>query len=173
MSRGPRSGSASDENWVDVHEELISEASDSQPSSCDTSPKSHVSVKERARSFENLLNPTETDTMGLTEDLKRLKGSRVGFKGRITRILTAFDKAKAESTLDRSTFEVLHEELKGYLDKYNNVDSEVQALFDHYNVNEKQSDRKKDTEDSLEYLDNIRNKLIAFKKQVVASEQPQ
>ena len=52
MSRGPRSGYASDENWVDVHEDLISESSDSQPSSCDTSPKSHISVKERAKSFE-------------------------------------------------------------------------------------------------------------------------
>ena len=56
MPRGPRS---SDEDWDDAHEELISEASDSQPSSCDTSPKSFVSVKERARSFENLLNPIE------------------------------------------------------------------------------------------------------------------
>ena len=175
MSRGPRSGYASDENWVDVHEDLISESSDSQSSSCDTSPKSHISVKERARSFENLLNSTETetDTMGFAEDLKKLKGSRAGFKGRITRILNAFEKAKTELTLDRSTYEVLHEELKGYLDKYNNVDNEVQALYDHFSVAEDQSDRKKDTDDSLEYLDNIRDRLIAYKKQVVASEQPQ
>ena len=66
----------------------------------------------------------------------------------------------------------MHEELKGYLDKYNNVDSEVQSVYDQYNVDEKQAERKKDTEDSLEYLDNIRDKLIAFKRQVAASEQP-
>ena len=172
MPRGPRSGSPSDENWVDVHEELISEASDSQPSSCDTSPKSFVSVKERARSFENLLNPIETVTMGVTEDLKKPKGSRAAFKGRITRIMNAFEKAKTETTLDRSTFEVLHEELKGYLDKYNKVDSEVQAVYDQYNVDENNPERKKDTEESLEYLDSIRDKLIAFKRQVAANEQP-
>ena len=173
MSKSSSSGSVSDENWVEVHEELISEASDSQPSSCDTSPRSHISVKDRARSFEQLLNLTENDTMGLTEDLKKLKRSRAGFKGRITRILNTFDKAKNDSTLDRSTFEVLHEELKGYLDKYNSADSEVQAAYDQCNVDENQPDRKKDTEESLEYLDDVRNKLIAFKKQVVASEQPQ
>ena len=137
MPRGPRSSSPSDEDWVDVHEELISEASDSQPSSCDTSPKSFASVKEIARSFENLLNPIETVTMGLTEDLKKQKGSRAAFKGRITRIMTAFEKAKTDATLDRSTFEVLHEELKGYLDKYNKVDSEVQAVYDQHNVDER------------------------------------
>ena len=172
MPRGPRSGSSSEENWADVHEDLISEASDSQPSSCDTSPKSHMSVKERAQSFENLLNLIDTDKMVVPADkLSKLKKSRAAYKGRITRIKNALDKAQTDSTLDRVTFKVKHDELKGYLDKYNDVDGQVSDLYDTHDVEFDNPDRKKDREESDAYLDTISDELIKFEKHVIAKEQ--
>ena len=139
MSRGARSGYTSDEleEWKNLDRDLVEnfESEDSLESSSSNSPMSYVSVKELRKSFENLVEPFETDKMGVpAETLAKLKRSRSAFKGRITRITNALDKALAASTLSRVTFKVKHEELKGYLDKYNDIDGQVSDLFDDHNV---------------------------------------
>ena len=106
------------------------------------------------------------------DTLKRLTRSRSAYKGRITRVVKAFEKAQAESTLDRITFKALHDELKGYLDKYHGVDGEISELYDLHNVDVDEPNRKKDMEESDTYLDGIRDLLIAFEKHVAAGEKP-
>ena len=177
MSKGARSGYESDElaEIDELHQSLTDscETEISLQSSCYSSPMSNGSVKQLTKSFEDLLNPAQTvDTMGLlAENLKKLTRSRSGYKGRITRVIKAFDKAEAESTLDRITFNVLHTELNGFLNKYNAVDGEIQELYDEQGVDVEDSSRKKDIDESDVYLDGIRDKLIAYEKHVVAGEQ--
>ena len=136
MPKGARSGYESDElaEIDELHQSLTDscETEITRQSCCYSSPMSNGSVKQLTKSFEDLLNPAQTvDTMGLlAENLKKLTRSRSGYKGRITRVIKAFDKAEAESTLDRITFNVLHTELNGFLNKYNAVDGKIQELYD-------------------------------------------
>ena len=125
MSKGARSGYNSDEleEWKSIDKELVEkyESEDSLESSSSLSPMSFVSVKsvkDIRKSFENLTEHSDADEMGVPADtLQKLKRSRSAFKGRITRITNALDKALTESRLNRVTFRVKHEELKGYLEK--------------------------------------------------------
>ena len=156
MSKGPRSGYDSEDlaEKDELHESLLESCEGSLESSF-SSPMSESSsskVKELRKSFENLLNLAITGNMGVpAETLKKLKGSRSAYKGRITRVTNALDKAKNESTLDRVTFKVKYDELKGYLDKYNAIDGEVSNLFDEHDVDFDDPERKKDREDSDAY----------------------
>ena len=73
--------------------------------------------------------------------------------------------------MDRVTFKVKHDELKGYLDKYNAVDGEISDLYDTHNVDFDNDERKKDREQVDVYLDGISNDLIKFERHVVTLEQ--
>ena len=176
MSKGPRPGYDSEDlaEKDELHESLLESCEGSLESSFSSpmSESSSLKVKELRKSFENLLNPTLTDNIGVpAEALKKLKGSRSAYKGRITRVTNALDKAKTESTLDRVTFKVKYDELKGYLDKYNAVDGEVSNLYDEHDVDFDDAGRKKDREESDAYLDSISDVIIKFEKHVVTNEQ--
>ena len=175
MSKGARSGYNSDEleEWESLEKELVGECEqeDSLESSSYTSPMSTVSVKDLRKSFENLTEHSDADEMGVpAETLLKLKRSRSAFKGRITRITNALDKALNESRLNRVTLRVKHEELKGYLEKYHDIDGKVSELFDQYDVEVEDSERKSDRDESDKYLDSISDLIIKYEEHVEAKE---
>ena len=182
MPRGGRSGYSSEEEneFFDLHVSLTSscETDNSNLLSASTSPMSlaEASVKKLTASFEDLLSAGRqahhSGKMGLsTEELKKFVRSRSAYKGQITRTINDIDRAKTEGSLDRIAFKFFYDELKGKLDKYHIADSSIQDLYDANEVDESDVGRKKDLDDSHEYLASIRNKMVDYEKYLVSLEQ--
>ena len=128
MSGGGREGYSDQElDLDDLKADLVSEAesthssSVSRSSSTFTSPsleRSRDSVRALAELFGSAaMTPSVQPSGGLEDSLKKLKQSRAGYRGRITRVLKTLRDEKEAGTLDESLLQRQETIINQYISK--------------------------------------------------------
>ena len=175
MSGGGREGYSDQEGDLDdLKADLVSEAESahtspvSRSSSTFSSPsleQTRDSVRALAGLFGSAAMAPSTQSSSEFEDsLKKLKQSRGGYKGRITRVLKSLREEKAAGTLDESLLQRHENTINQYISKIEGIEDQMSQAYDDHGVAEDDSDRENEVDEDCKYLSDIQSQLAAFER---------
>ena len=182
MSTGAREGySSEDERELnEIKSELVSSAESedqllgqflSVPSSpsrvsrlCPDTAFTLLSARDRISSWEKLAASSAwRDNMTLDSELQPKKASRSAYKGKITQQVNFLNEQRDANALNEMLLERSVKKITAYLDKIEDIETEMSGIWDKHSVPPENADRLADETAANKYQLEITTKLTNFR----------
>ena len=131
---------------------------DKKAYSAPSSPNKISNVQNKIDKFESFIAlnyPNKVRIMtGYKKEIETLANSRNASKAWVTRTLNTLFKHKTENTLNNEVFELKAESIKRYINKMEEKESEIAAVYDANGVAVEAVERKHSLDSTFGFIDN-------------------
>ena len=142
---------------------------DNKAYSAPSSPNKISNVQNKIDKFESFIAinyPNKIRIMtGYKKDIEVLANSRNASKAWVTRTINTLLKHKTENSLNNEVFELKAESIKKYINKIEEKESEIAALYDANNVGVEVPERTNSLDTTFGFIDHA---LVSFRNENIS-----